>query len=1704
MSKDVKQQSNPFSTGGGGVNFETRVQAAFALSLLTGACVPCLSQFMRAKELKFQNKYDGVNTDDFVLVATDKEHNQSQLFAQVKHNITISGAADSVFAEVINSAWKDFKSTNFNAERDSIALITGPLQKIDINNVLPILEWAKYSSDSESFIKKSKTKGFTSEEKVKKLDIFRKQLTSANEGNEITDGDLWLFLKSFQLLSFDLDAKNSVIANLLCSLIECYSDESPSLVLSKLVTCVQEFNQNAGTLTQFNVPEEVRSLFNTASKVHFENDFLKLKERGKHIFEGISNTINGFHIDREDQLVKISELYGVNDFVFVTGARGIGKSGVVRDFISTKGKDVPVFYLRAEDLDKSHLNDVFTSIGMNSTLGQIEGFFSLLKEKILVIESLEKVLELNHQDAFVDLLKYIKRQVGWTIIATGRDYAYQQLTFNYLQPSAIQFDSVNIDGLTTDQVSKVCENIPELTGLISNDSLTELLKVPFFIEIAVRAIGNGAQFRTGDTEVDFRNTVWATVISKEADRKSGMPDKRRATFINIAKQRAKKMLFGIRASEFDPEVVAKLEEDHLIHRDQRSATISPMHDVLEDWALEEYIESEYIENSHDLVNFLLTIGNEPAISRAFRLWLYRKLKFDDTTNEFVEEILTTDGIESYWKDEAIAAIMQHDSPEDFLNSLKPQLIKDDCSLLIRFCFILRITGQRPTSLYNNLLVNDEKSGILKYLFLQPYGNGWEALFDFIYDAKHDLSNAVLIQVIEVINEWCSLINIYDDLPKASHKVGLLSLWLLEQVKDSYRDDGRRNKILNALLKVSTAVKEKFNELMERDVFISKIKPRRLNYVDELTSLALVGTNVPMLCKRNPDFVVKLSLHEWLLQEPEEEAFRYGSYNRMDVEESFGLDRGRDFFPASGSKGPFKYLFQSKPRLALDFIIKLCNVTAQKYSESEFAKPYANEADNIHPHETVVNLVNITLNDGTIVNQYASPHLWKGYRGKSTLPYVLQCALMALENWLVEYTDKCSENNQLEWIYDYSLRNSNSVMPTSVLSSVAIGFPNKVGKAAFPLLRTSNLYHLDLIRMTQEMGVNELHFFSYQRDVMTKIYIEERREAALRPWRKESLETLLARLQFVNELRDDVLKILDELIVEATTRNEKTLRYMVHRVDTRTWEAVEDKDNDRILLQSSSELPEDLKQDQQEFNQKHEIDSTVTSLHLWGQKLFKDNVFEEKYFSTYQDALVAAKELLISFQKGEISNFADMAVGTITTVAAACIRDDLYNLCDEDKDWCIDVILEAIFMHADNMNGITAHDKTDYYGSGACAFILPKLFDLELDSEQEEHFKFALATALTHENLTVSAYAAKGVREFLWSRDAELASRCIGGMVEYAKFKKKDSVARSFYNLHGDESQAANENWNDLIITFRNELVEGKFKLTVNEISLETHSSWFLHLPMLMVPLNAKDDSQIKLVQEIVSIVFDSEYQDHCFENDEKINHDIKKQIQDCLFEHIFYSRNNNYMPFKDLLITGCSKAPSFIYSLTLSFHVAVEKEGDYDAIWSLWSLLAPEVHKIALNDVNSSYMGLQYDLNHLLRGMMYADCPWQGHENEENDMKRGAQYLLGFASESASNSHVFEALASLMYQFHAVFFDKGIHLLASKYAKDPSLIGKQINTAYYLEMSIGRYLQIENRGALSRKMYKSCLELLNGIVETGSARAYYLREHMVRSRKIHL
>lgn len=214
-----KMQSNPFSTGGGGVNFETRVQAVFVVLLLTGQVAPCIPSWP-INRIKLQGRYEGFNTDDFVLYAKDENtESEAKLLAQIKHSIAIT-EGNETFGEVMQAAWNDFNNNSlFDINKDSIALITGPLSASDIENVRTIMEWARYSLDEVEFINKINTSRFSSETKRNKLKVFRTHLNKANKDVEVSDKQLWEFLRKFYILGYDLDVESGVTFSLLNSLI---------------------------------------------------------------------------------------------------------------------------------------------------------------------------------------------------------------------------------------------------------------------------------------------------------------------------------------------------------------------------------------------------------------------------------------------------------------------------------------------------------------------------------------------------------------------------------------------------------------------------------------------------------------------------------------------------------------------------------------------------------------------------------------------------------------------------------------------------------------------------------------------------------------------------------------------------------------------------------------------------------------------------------------------------------------------------------------------------------------------------------------------------------------------------------------------------------------------------------------------------------------------------------------------------------------------------------------------------------------------------------------------------------------------------------------------------------------------------------------------------------------------------------------------
>lgn len=255
----IKQVSPPFSTGGGGINFENKVQASFLVLLLTRSFCPSLPPWP-VKSLQLQARHKGFNIDDFIVEVDDgKEGISAKLLCQVKHEISITDS-DTSFAEVMAAAWRDFTNDQlFNTKFDRIALITGPLNSTDLE-VRELLDWAR-NQNHDDFFSNVKLGRFSSDNKRKKLSVIKNHLEKSNQDKKLSDLEFWQFLNIFHLLQYDLDFKQGVHVSLLHSLISQFDSTRAEDIWARLVSEVQERNQSAGKLTRDDLPDDVLKAF---------------------------------------------------------------------------------------------------------------------------------------------------------------------------------------------------------------------------------------------------------------------------------------------------------------------------------------------------------------------------------------------------------------------------------------------------------------------------------------------------------------------------------------------------------------------------------------------------------------------------------------------------------------------------------------------------------------------------------------------------------------------------------------------------------------------------------------------------------------------------------------------------------------------------------------------------------------------------------------------------------------------------------------------------------------------------------------------------------------------------------------------------------------------------------------------------------------------------------------------------------------------------------------------------------------------------------------------------------------------------------------------------------------------------------------------------------------------------------------------------
>jgi hypothetical protein len=213
--------------------------------MLTGGAVPCLPPWP-IKKIKLQGRNADYNTDDFIATTEEQSSGrQSKLLAQIKHSVRFTDN-DATFGEVIQAAWLDFTNSKlFDPTIDAIALICGPLSAEDID-VRTIVAWASHCETANEFVQNVNLAKFSSDAKRSKLKAFRAQLKKANGGIDISDDELWRFLKIFHVLGYDMDVSSGVTLSLLHSHVAQFSNNNASGLWALVSKEVASFNQNAG------------------------------------------------------------------------------------------------------------------------------------------------------------------------------------------------------------------------------------------------------------------------------------------------------------------------------------------------------------------------------------------------------------------------------------------------------------------------------------------------------------------------------------------------------------------------------------------------------------------------------------------------------------------------------------------------------------------------------------------------------------------------------------------------------------------------------------------------------------------------------------------------------------------------------------------------------------------------------------------------------------------------------------------------------------------------------------------------------------------------------------------------------------------------------------------------------------------------------------------------------------------------------------------------------------------------------------------------------------------------------------------------------------------------------------------------------------------------------------------------------------------
>lgn len=1363
------------------------------------------------------------------------------------------------------------------------------------------------------------------------------------------------------------------------------------------------------------------------------------------------------HIHRETELDQLSEC--ANKTIMLKGEGGSGKTALIKEYYDDIIKRNGVLYLiKASELLKNLSNRI-----VNTDAVSFVEYHSKVNSKVLVIDSAERLHELEENTSFNRFIEYIIDN-DWKVVFTVRNSFVEGLNYLLMDVFEEYPKHIEIELINEEELLAIAEE--HSFELPVSQRLVSLLQVPFYLNEYL-------QFYNDSDQLDydgFKTKLWNGVIKKGSV-------KRERFFIQLAVHKAENLSFYYQTED---KLAEKLVVENILGQDTCGYFIT--HDIYEEWALEKHVDVMSM-TSENLEIFLASLGSNLSIRRAFRSWISDKIYDKDAiVMNLVELVLRSTRVTAFWKDEIITAVLLSDFSQVHFDSMKPHMLDNEFIILKRISTLL-VTSCKELDIEANRMFKDEDSQYTPMLTI-PKGNGWESFIKFIYENLDGIRIENIGFSIKVLYEWVSR----NKVGVTTKYAGILGLKYYEWLQENHviiHGKDFEEKILKIIIMSSKEIAEEL-ELVFDQVLVNQWNKHNDPY-NSLCDYIIRKTRGILIGKIVPQKLLEILKLYWTVNN-EQDTGLFG-HTRHDLGVYFGLnDTYQQYYPSSALQTPIYNLLNEDFQNTLDFIIWFANYTTDNYMKSKFA---SNEVY----HAVYVN------RDGVEKKIPMSNRLWCVYRGSQTAPDMLESVFMALEKFLLNVGKDTEEDTLCDWLY-YILEKTTSSILIGVVSSIACAFPEKTFDIARLLFNDRYFFVFDRNRMILESspfigGISR-----------NSLFVKERINSKKIEHRNVDLEMLFGRYMFYysqvkgeeSSKRLEVLcSILDRFYSDVEGENiENTLswRMSLARMDVRKMKKEEIVVNGQNYLVFDPQIDDAVEEERQKSLNVSNDRQRYLSLKLWTSFRF-DNNGDYKKYEEYENNLDNVindfHELLQDIENNNEDRIL-LVRGALQYKVSALLYRDFYNeLEHEVRQECENILIKGLQEPYAKPYGYQVDDGIRFVYS-----VIPDMIkhNIELITENQIYLLLSLLdenpidgvnkfSIYSIKSLEVSIH--RGFQEYVLkiSNRFLLISKCYEEFLiqrrnqDQGIWSNRDSqydLFRNFRVVYNDEIRSILTN-------------EENFIINTSAHRVESLSKYF------EIISSSEDESLIEM-----QIILSNHLLNFYYEVEEKRN---RNYVDDYFVEKFCDLLLQSDMTTGKLLIEPII-THSLESDLTCDLLRKLIIREDYlkknDSFWWILNELKDAlIKKVNAIQERTGVVTKQY--NKILNLLMLNGIPWSEDATKWHSLNDdNLTYFSDIIESLYMNDEVLKGIIRLINGIGSSYFQQGISWISRILELSDGLKDTQVShdTIINVELAVRKYVN-RYRSIIRtvRRSKEELLVILNWLVAFESVVGYFVRDEIL-------